>query len=223
MSKFKKTERTIRPIVKYLRELSIVVTGIAITVGTGLWVNYRNNEKAKKEYLDSIKMELEQNIENFELYAKWMQKSVKYADYLKSNDKTSLNEDSLAYYAFSSEDGCGYDNILSRTSMFSTNAFEMLKFSGVMRQTKGKELLIIWGVYSQIEEIKLFFDKSFQLKEREWERELQLLAEGKPIAVPKQNFYTSNVPYEIVLVCKMASEIIKNALSTLEEAKKEKQ
>jgi len=32
-------------IVKYLRELSIIVTGIAITVGIGFWVNSNNYKK----------------------------------------------------------------------------------------------------------------------------------------------------------------------------------
>ena len=38
---------------KYFRELSIIVTGIAITVGMVFWVNNKNNEKDLKQYLDA--------------------------------------------------------------------------------------------------------------------------------------------------------------------------
>ena len=45
-----KSKEKILPIIKYLRELSIVVAGIAITVGIGLWVNNNNYKEDQKQY-----------------------------------------------------------------------------------------------------------------------------------------------------------------------------
>ena len=61
-----KSKKTIRPIVKYFRELSIVVVGVAITVGIGLFVNNSNNRKDQKQYLNAIKLELEENAKQFD-------------------------------------------------------------------------------------------------------------------------------------------------------------
>ena len=184
-----KSKFSIRPIAEYLRELSIVVTGIVITIGTGFWIAENNNKKDQKQYLLAVKLELEENAESFDLYAKWLQKSVGYADYLRSNDKKSLNKDTLAYYLFSDNDGCGYACIIPYTTMLTTNAFEMLKYSGVMRKIKDKELLLsIWGAYVRVEGTKLNIDRCFRMKEEESMKEKQLSTEGKPIAVPMQVF-----------------------------------
>ncbi len=44
-------KKSMNPIVKFLRELLVVVTGIAITLGTGVWINNNNNKKDLKQYL----------------------------------------------------------------------------------------------------------------------------------------------------------------------------
>ena len=80
---------------KYLRELSIVVTGIAITVGTGLWVNSNNIKKDQKQYFDAIILELKDNAELFDNDAKGLQKSVGYSNYIHSHDINSLSRDSI--------------------------------------------------------------------------------------------------------------------------------
>ena len=216
----KKSKKPIHPIVKYLRELSIVVTGIAITVGSGLWVNYRNNEKAQKEYLDAIKMELENNVKQFDWCTNWLQKSVSYADYIRSNDKKSFNKDTLYYYSQTDNNGCGYGYTVSITAIFPTNAFEMFKFSGEMRQIKDKELLMsIWEIYAIIESAKLNIDRYFRIKEEEVMKSRQLVADGKTPDVPMQVFYSSGIPYEMLRWSRQTSEAIKETLSKFEEAK----
>ena len=230
MNKFK---ITMKPIVKFIRELSVVVTGIAITVGIGFWANNKNNEKDMEEYVSTIKMELEDNAKEFDRYARWLQKSVRYANYLESNDKKNLNQDSLAYYALTkpyhdndddfSNDGCGYQNSNSLTYIFTTNAFEMFKVSGAMRQVKDKELLrLIWNTYTRIEGAKWTLDRYFMNKEEESKNESQLFAEGKPVTVPMQFFYSSTAPQRMVDWCEGTSSIIKETLLKLEKVKKVK-
>ena len=85
-----KVKTSMNPIVRFLRELFVVVAGIAITLGTGLWVNSNNNKKDLKQYLTAVKTELEANAKMLDDYAKWLQKSRNYAKYLNSHDKKTL-------------------------------------------------------------------------------------------------------------------------------------
>jgi len=127
------------PIVRWLRELSVVMTGIALTFGVSFWVNVKNNNEDMKQYLSAIKMELEYNAEEFDLHARLLNKPVRYANYLRDNNYTSLDKDSLNYYAISKFDdgdddyGIGY-MLLEFPISSMTNAFEMFKASGTMRQ-----------------------------------------------------------------------------------------
>ena len=224
VSSSKKSETSIKKIVKYLRELSIIVVGIVITVGTGLWVNNSSNKKDQQQYLDAIKLELEENARMFDLCAKRLQKSVKYVHYITSLDKTPFNEDSLAYYTYtdSYEYGIGY--IQSLSAMFPANAFEMFKFSGAMRQIKDKELLQeIWRVYALIELSKLNLDRFMQIKEEEANKYRQLYVDGKAKGVvPMQVFYISGVPGEMVRYCAQTSELIKEILLLFESENQKK-
>lgn len=213
--------KSVKPIVNYLRELSIVIVGIVVTVGTGLWVNYKNNEKDMHQALRLIKWELEINAKNFDLYAEWIQKSIRYAEYLKANDYKNLNKDSLDYYALTrvSDDstidgfGCGYMTISSGThETFVTNAFEMLKNSGAMQQVADQELLMyIWEAYTQIEGTIRNIDNIFSIKQEEAMKENALRAEGKSINVPMRIFYSTDLSYSIREACRHTSEAIKDA------------
>jgi hypothetical protein len=106
-----KQNSSMNPIIKYLREVSVVVIGVAVTVGIGLWINNSNIKKDQKQYLDAIILELKENAENFDNYAKMLQKSVRYSNYLHSlNDIKSINGDSTNYYASDNADGIGWGN-----------------------------------------------------------------------------------------------------------------
>ena len=225
-----KTKFSIKPVVKYLRELSIVVLGVAITVSLGVWVNNKNNEKDLKEHLLAVKTELEENAKKFDRYALWLQKSVKYADYLKANEGKNLNKDSLIYYGHSlsyyydfesSGEGCGYKNTRSLTTIFTTNAFDMLKLSGITRQMKNKELLLsVLDTYTKIEEVKVNIDQCFKKKEDESNKENQWLAEGKQIDIPMKIFYSiDDAPLRMVIWCEELAEEIKETVSKMEDAK----
>ena len=139
-----KTNFSMKSIIKWLRELSVVVAGIVLTFGIGFCVSTKNSNKDMKQYLAAIKMELEQNADEFDFHAKMFNKSVRYANYLRDNNYTSLNQDSLNYYALTitgdgdgDEYGYGYMLVDSPISSM-TNAFEMFKSSGSMRQMKDK-------------------------------------------------------------------------------------
>ena len=215
----KKSKMSRNPVLKFFRELLVVVTGITITVGTGLWVNKKNNEKDLKQYLTALKIELEENVKNYDWYAKMYQKPVRYANYIKSHDEKSVNQDTITYYYPTTNDGFGWSYTFSNI-IFRKNAFEMFKTSGVMRQIDDKELLIsIWGLYSYMENAQLFFEICFQMQREEATKEAYLKAEGKQIIMPMKIYYSSGFPYGMAQDCKDMSENIKQTLSKLEASK----
>ena len=228
----KKIKISVTPFLKFLRELSVIVTGIIITVGLGLLVNKRNNEKDLKLFLTAVAMELEENADKCDLYATWMQKSVRYANYLKSNDFKSLDADSLAFYAYTTKPrayteeeikdgaGCGFANTSSGVDWFTTFSFDMLQMSGILRQVKDKALLSsIWRAYTQIISQKNGIERAFRLKEEEYIKEQQLILEGKPFGAPMRTFYSYDLPESIVDHCQATSIVLRETVSKLEEAK----
>ena len=210
-----------KPIVKWLRELSVVVAGIALTFGIGFWVNMKSNKDDMKLYLEAIKMEMEENAVEFDFQAQMFNKSVRYANYLRSNNYTSLDKDSLNYYAYTSlreGEGFGYMHLSYPISSM-TNAFEMFKVSGTMRQMKDKELLrIIWAVYTEMEVTKSNIINSYKVKEEEAIKELQLNAEGRPVVVPMKIFYSTDLPQSMEGKCQDISHILRKAITELEKA-----
>jgi hypothetical protein len=213
-------KKTITKIGKYFRELSIIFTGIAITVVLGFWVNNKNNEKDLKQHLLAVKLELEEDLYFFNLNEKLLQKSVGYTKYLIENDKKALDKDSLDYYMSNDEEGYGIGFAFFPIDVFTTNAFEMLKSSGAMRQIKNKELLLsIWDAYNKIETAKTNLDRSFRRKEEELMKfAQQTIIEENQNAIPMQIFYECGFPAIMVKWCKDASEAIKETLSKFEEA-----
>ena len=209
------SNEAIKAIVKYLRELSIIVAGIAVTIGSGFWINSHNNRNDQKQYLDAIQMELEDNAQKFDEYAKWLQKPFRYMDYIRLTDVQSINTDTLNFFVVTDSDGCGIFFVESVVAKFPTNAFEMFKFSGAMRQIERKELLqSIWEAYTLIETSKLNLDRFFQLKQEETMKFVQLNLDGKADdVIPMEAFHTSGIPYEMVRNCEQTSAAIKETLS----------
>jgi len=143
---------------KYLRELSIVVTGIAITIGIGLWVNSKNNEKDLNLNLVAIKLELEENIIYIINREVELLPEFKYAEYLKSHKKDELDFEIIKNFAQN-----GYTNV--DFIFFKTGAFEMFKSSGAMRLLQNKELMQkIWDTYFWLHRQEVAFEKLTQIK-----------------------------------------------------------
>ena len=89
-----------------------------------------------------------------------------------------------------------------------------------MRQIDDKELLMsIWGLYTSMENVQLFFDMCFQMQREEATKEAYLKAEGKQIIIPMKIYYSSGFPYGMMQDCKIMSEKIKETITKLEESK----
>ena len=142
-----KTKILIKSIGNYLRELSVVVTGVAITVTTGLWLNNRNNEKDIQLYLENIKMELQNNLEDIYVLQDYYSRTARYSDYLSINEMQNLHPDTLSQY----------DDLAEYFIFFTyrTNAFDMIKTSGIMRLMKDKKkVMYICHAYDMLESIR---------------------------------------------------------------------
>ena len=213
-----KTKNSIGKIGKYLREVSIVVLGVAITLSVSVWISNKNEKKNMALCLSAIITELERNAAVFEENVLRLQKSIKYANYIRMNDEKSINQDSINYYAHSS-DGYGW-GVIESPNIVIKDAFEMFKSFGTMRNMGNKEELVsIWEVYNRMENTQQFLDLCFQIKREESMKETQLQADGKRIAVPMKTFYNNTFSQEMVQKCEEASEMIKETILKLEKSK----
>lgn len=215
-----KSKISMTKIVKYIRELSIIITGIVITVGFGLWVNKNNIKKDQKQYLVAIILELKENAEKFDTYAKTLQKCVRYSNYINSHDEKSINRDSISYYAYSSgPDDIGWGN-WNPVTLYNEDAFEMFKSSGAMRQIDDKELLLsIWKVYHQMKSTQNEIDALLQYKKELGMSFLQRIDNGEQVVIPIKWFYINGTPQIMVNYCENTAVFIKEAISKLENSK----
>lgn len=133
-----------KPILRYLRELSVVVAGIAITFIVSDLISSSNEKKEVQRYLNAIRIELEGNLEVAEEYAAVYGLNAQLSRYLMSNGLDKLSADSLSKY----------DEAVRRIVVldYKTSAIEMFKMSGTMRLVKDEVLLnSLLEAYSQIE------------------------------------------------------------------------
>ena len=173
---------------KYLRELSVVVVGIAITFGISNWISNRNSRKDFDEYLNAIRLELNMNIEEIDNEINVLDESVNYTRYLRSHNKDSLNPDTIKKYEFTTNQ--------IRVYRPKYNAFEMFKSSGSMRLITDKELLLsIWEAYSEIEFIHIDIQDYYDYKKDILYREYELKQIGKPAPVPLYNFFINEADF----------------------------
>jgi len=160
----KKTKKQLKKITKYIRETSIVVIGVAITLSVSYWVTNRNEKRDTSLFLTAIKLELEENVRVLDITNQGViQHAFKYSNYLMTHDKKSLNADSIKSYM---------SIIGNMTSiMFKTNAFDMFKSSGNMRLVDNRELLLsIWDTYSFLSVVQRIFDSNSEMKTEEFKK-----------------------------------------------------
>jgi hypothetical protein len=184
MSKFKKSTDKIG---KYLREISVVVTGVAITLFASYWIGVKNEERDMALHLNAIKMELEENAKDIDSLIELLKPELRYTVYLQSHDKKSLDKDTLNSYFF-------YCYSVSPLITFKTNAFEMFKSSGTMRLMNDRELLLaIWHVYDALIILKQLNDEQNKLKWNFIEKEISLVdvdrGEIERDIIPMYDFY----------------------------------
>jgi len=198
-------------ILRYIRDLSIVVAGIAVTLYASDRVSGKSEKRDLKLYLNAIMLEIEENIKTLDEAIENLQPSLKYTDYLRSHDKNSLDKDTIAsykdaYYSF-------------ETYSFKTNSFEMFKSSGTMRLVDNKELLLsLWDVYDDFESVNKTFEWFLPVKWEDIQKEISLLLDDqKPKVAPMYNFFITGMPYAMLRPCDITLKKAKEMVLKLKE------
>ena len=178
-----KTKSSLKTILRYIRDFSIVVGGVAVTLYVTDKATYRSEKRDIKLYLNTIKLELEENIYEINLADESLeQHAIKYTHYLWNCNSDSLCRDSLENYGPMSH--TYYHCTLK------TNAFEMFKNSGLMRLMNNRELLKeIWDVYASIDLYIEYIGKYNKMIETEMEKDILLELEHKPKPYNARMFY----------------------------------
>ncbi|MDR1983441.1 MAG: hypothetical protein LBQ28_01250 [Prevotellaceae bacterium] len=200
-----------KKIIKYLRDFSIVVAGIAVTLWAQNLLISHSEEKDIAFYLNALKMELQYNIDKIDAEIEYMEKSVAYARYLLSHDKEMLNPDTIQSYG---------KNIVYNLVFYMprTSAFEMFKSSANMRLIKDKEVLqSIWNAYALVDRYSQINEIYYQEKKSEFNIDRDLERQGKPVTIPMYYFYTSGLDSNILQVDNEIAQAMKEILSRLEK------
>ena len=145
---------------KIFQDVMVVVVGIAITFSLNNWMSIKKERKDMQQYLNAVKMELEDNLNTVEGNTRIHKATMKFCEYLNSHKPETYQTDSIVKYNW----------IINGNYIFlyKTSAFEMLKMSGTMRLMKDKELLSnIWNTYQCLETLKGLHDIYMQRKEEE--------------------------------------------------------
>ena len=201
--------------VKYLREVSVVVIGVAITLFASYWITNRNEKKDVALYLNAIKLELADNVRVLSKQKEFFQKEVEYANYLKSNDKKSVNLDTIFTYHLMNVWSLNRPNC-------NTYAFEMFKQSGTMRLIDKELLLLLWKAYSSLDLVKNnLFEEGFQIKTKEvrqeWSLISQTIKDRKLTTIPMYNYYCNTFESENMLQnCSAVLELLEKTVLRLE-------
>ena len=160
-------------------------------------------------------MELDENTKEIDSVIEYLQPAVRYADYLSSHTKDSMNRDTVRIY----------EKVFSSAARFTfnTNAFDMFKTSGVMRLVDSKELLLsIWDVYSSINTLKETLDLGFQMKYDEIKKLISLAKQGAMEDAPLRDFFTdTDITHSMLEGSEETLKISKELISKLEESEKE--
>jgi len=207
-----KTKNSIKTFGKYLREISVIIIGVAVTMYVSHRITNWNEKRDMALYLDAIKLELKSNLADAIELSAIMEGEERYSRYLLSSNKKSFNRDSILFY----EKLCG--NIL--THMPSTSAFEMFKVSGNMRFIDDKEVLqSIWDIYLYIEMFRMSTENYYKEKAAEAKKEFLLSKDGKPSTAPMYDFYIAGYTNNMLETCKNISQRIEETLTKLENGK----
>ncbi|MDR1348380.1 MAG: hypothetical protein LBJ63_08170 [Prevotellaceae bacterium] len=208
-----KTKIYIGKFVKYLRDFSIVVAGIAVTLYVQNRATVQNEKKDTALYLNALKLELEDNCTTIDTVISIMEETTSYAHYITTHDAKSVHPDTMQRYWLV------YNNIM--VIKFSYDAFEMFKTSGNMRFIVDKEVLrSIWTAYGELKILEDVCALYYQKKMEPLMAEIQMQREGKPIGIPLYDF-SLGVGGEIVSAiigdCKEYSSKIEKVISNIEK------
>ena len=209
----KQSKKSIKKIAKYIRDFSIVVAGIAVTLYVNDKVTNQGEKRDLKLYLNTIKMELEENTKEIDKAIEYLQPAAKYAAYLSSHTKDSMNRDTVRIF----------EKVFTSAQKFSfnTNAFDMFKTSGIMRLVDSKELLLsIWDVYTNINDLKELLDLGFQMKYDEIKKLISFAKQGDLKDAPLRDFFTdTDITHSMLETSEETLKITKELISKLEQLK----
>lgn len=204
-----KTKKSIKSFSRYLREISIVVIGIAITLGLNGWFTHTNSKKEHKQYLNTLKLELMANVEIIENEIDLLDASANYSRYLLSHDRESVDPDTIKKYQ--------YAITQLREAKLKYNAFEMFKSSGSMRLISNKDLLLtIWDVYDQIDDFRDEFQAYYTHKGDKLNQEAQ--SNPSENIVTMYDFFATGYPINLQKRGKSKLLELKEDVSELEKA-----
>ena len=205
-----KTKTSMTSIRKYLRELSVVVVGIALTLGVGAWISHRNSQKDLEQYLNTIKLELKRNIEQIEDEINALDEPVNYSRYLLSHNEASLDADTIQKYYVA------INTIRFYKAKY--NAFEMFKSSGNMRLISNKELMLsIWEAYDEVDLFQVEFQGYYNDKREKYYQEYDLKQKGKVKHILLYDFFFSRRVINLQIRCKTNLKALKETVEKLEK------
>ena len=215
----RKSKKPQNKIVKYLREVSVVVIGVAITLSASYLITRSSEKRDMRLYMEAIKIELEENTKIINKTINYLKPTVNYSAYLRSHNKKSLNKDSINNYLHA----CFY----VESFIFKKNAFETFKSSGMMRLISNKELLLaIWDMYDKLIILKQYID---EYETRRWnymEKEIPLIENVEELSkhdyIFMYDFYKIEYSEGILIESEQVLKKIKEVLLKLEETKMNK-
>ena len=200
-----------KTIVRYIRDFSIVVAGIAVTLYVNDRVTNQGEKRDLKLYLNAIKLEMEENISYLDQKVEALKNSVEYANYLISNEKESISRDSILVFI---QQG---DILEIHDFTFKTNAFDMFKMSGTMRLIEDKELLLsIWNAYAGLNSAKTGLDMLMSAKWDETKNLQHFFEKEAENTIPMYTFYRLGMAHETSRVCQKTAEVLKETVEKLE-------
>jgi len=84
---------------KYLREISVVVIGVAITLSVSYWITSKTEKRDMALYMNTIKLELTENKKTLDEIEQHLQKSLNYTVYLLSLNQKLPHADTIRFYS----------------------------------------------------------------------------------------------------------------------------
>ena len=155
---------------KYLRELSVVIIGVAVTFIGSNWISNRQEKHKLESHLEAVKIELEDNLAEIRRGKEYYIKLGQLSRYLISDRPENLSQagiDSLNFY--------GDLTVIGQfiTLTCKTSAFEMLKSSGTMNRIRNSDLSrAILDSYTSLQTAKQESDNYMSMKMAEFRNEI---------------------------------------------------
>lgn len=184
-----------------MRELSVVVIGVAITFFASSWVTNHREKKELRGHLSAVKIELESNLEmvrsNFDYY----DRLVDFSFYLQSRSLEELTLEEITHAA-TTPDGVNVMNRIYYYMPVETVSFEAMKQSGTAKHIHDQNVWrAIMKSYKSLEELKHENDTYMNIKIDYF---YNILRDGSldkkqwAISLPEYNFYRATYTFHHV-------------------------